>query len=86
MQLLDELRKLKSEKNLLNGTLFWTIDRQKVRDVTGDKGWHFAVCFHVKSDEDYFTEDEIRAEIEHVKQQMKEQRDEFFIEEPENDS
>lgn len=82
LQLYDELMKLKREKNLIEGSLFWTITKQKIQDTDGIKGYHYVVCWRVKSDEDYYTEEEIRKEIEETAAKMKAEQDEFFADEP----
>ena len=84
LQLYDKLRDLNAEKKLLEGTLFWTIAEQRLKDTDGKKGFRYAVCWHVKSDEDYYTEDEITEEIEKTRAQMEaETRELYDAEEPE---
>lgn len=78
----DELKKLYREKKLLEGSLFWTITEQKIQDTDGIKGYHYVVCWHVKSDEDYYTEEEIREEIEETARRMKAEQEEFFADDP----
>jgi len=82
LKLIENLRKLKGEKNLLDGTLFWTIGEERVKDMDGVKGFHYTVTFHVKSDEDAFTEEEIRKEIEETRAKMVAETEEMYAEEP----
>lgn len=82
LKLYDELLKLKREKNLLEGSLYWTITQQKVQDTDGIKGYHYVVCWRVMSDEDYYTEEEIRKELEETRAKMEAEKEEFFAEEP----
>lgn len=81
LKLTDALRKLNGEKTLLEGTLFWTVNEHRLKDTDGIKGFHYVVSYHVKSDEDFYTEDEIRQEIENTKAVMDAETEEFFAEE-----
>lgn len=85
LKALDELKKLNKEKNLLEGSLFWTITEQKIKDTDGIKGFHYVACWHVKSDEDYYTEEEIRKEMEETRAKMEAEKEEFFADEPEEE-
>lgn len=78
LKLLDELRKLNGDKRLLEGSLFWTVSEHRLRDTDGIKGFRYNVAYYVKSDEDYYTEEEIRAEIEKTKAVMDAETEEFF--------
>lgn len=80
LQLYDALKKLNGEKNLLNGTLFWTVQETRLKDTDGKKGFLYHVAYHVKSDEDFYTEKEIRQEIENTKAVMDAETEEFFAE------
>ena len=82
LQLMEELRELNRKKTLLEGTLFWTINEQKVRDSDGKKGFHYLACWHVKSDEPFYTDEEIRKEIEETYRKMQLETDEMYSEEP----
>lgn len=82
LKLYDELVKLNREKTLLEGTLFWSIARQRLKDDDGKKGFRFAVAWHVKSDEDYYSEEEIREEIERTRKQFEEETVELYDEDP----
>ena len=80
LKLIDALKELNGEKTLLEGTLFWTVNEQRMRDTDGIKGFRYVVSYHVKSDEDYYTEDEIRKEIEDTRKVMDAETEEFFAE------
>ena len=82
---MDKLRELNRQTTLLNGSLFWTIEEQKTVDTDGKKGFMYAVCWHVKSNEPYYTNDEIEAEIAKTRQDMQAEAEEFFREDPEED-
>ena len=81
LRLMDELRELNRTTRLLDGTLFWTIVEQRLKDSDGKKGFSYTVCWRVKSDEPYYTNDEIEAEIAKTEKLMAEEREEMFREE-----
>ena len=81
LKAMDALRELNAEKTLLEGTLFWTINEERIRDTDGIKGFRYVVCWHVKSDEDYYTEEEIRKEIEETRARMLAETEEMYAEE-----
>ena len=80
LKLYEELLKLNQREKLLDGTLFWTVNEQRLRDVEGEKGFRYVVSFHVKSEEPYYTEQEIAEEIEKTRKQMQAEKDEFYTE------
>lgn len=85
LQLMDKLRELNREKTLLNGTLFWTIDEQRVKDTDGRKEFRYVVSWHVKSDEAAFTEEEIQKELKETAGRIYEETQEMFREEEDAD-
>ena len=78
IQLTEQLRKLNREKKLLDGSLFWTIEEQRVKDPDGRKGFRYVVAWHVQSDEPYYTEEEIREEIGRTAELIRQETAEMF--------
>ena len=84
LQLLDHLAKLNNEKKLINGSLFWGVREQRVKDTDGKKGFRYTVYWRVKSDEPMYTEAEIRKETDETMRRMYEETEEMYAE-PEED-
>jgi hypothetical protein len=83
LKLLDDLHKIQAEqeqkkKPLVNGTLFWGINEERVQDTDGRKGFHYRIFFCVKSAEDYYTEEEIRKELRETYAKMKAETEEMY--------
>ena len=83
IQAMDKLRELQAQRErekhpLKDGSLFWTIVEQKVKDPDGKKGFHYGVIFHVQSDEPYYTEDEIRKELKETYRKIKAETEEMY--------
>ena len=75
-KLQNDLAKKKIE--LVNGTLWWSLQQQRVKDTDGKKGFHYKVIFNVKSTEPYYTEDEIREELHSTYKLYKAETEEMF--------
>ena len=82
LQLMESLRELNREKTLVEGSLFWTINEQKVKDTDGKKGYHYLATWHVKSTEPYYTKEEIEEEIHETYKKMLLETDEMYSEQP----
>lgn len=82
LQLMEQLRELNRQKTLIEGSLFWTINEQKVKDTDNKKGFHYLVCWHVKSDEPFYTDEEIRKELEETYGKIRQETEEMYAEEP----
>ena len=83
LKLLEDLHRIQDEqmrkgKPLVNGTLFWGINEERVQDTDGRKGFHYRIFFAVKSEEDYYTEQEIRTELRETYAKMKAETEEMF--------
>ena len=83
LKLLDDLHRIQAEqdekkKPLVNGTLFWGINEERVKDTDGVKGFHYRVFFMVKSEEDFYTEEEIRKELRETYAKMKAETEEMY--------
>lgn len=84
LQLTEQLKDLAHKKHLLEGSLSWTFNEQKVKDTDGKKGFHYLAAWGVNSDEPYYTEEEIRKELNETYRKIREETDEMFSEEPED--
>ena len=83
LKLLEDLHNIQAEqekkkKPLINGTLFWGINEKRVEDTDGQKGFKYTIYFMVKSEEDYYTEEEIRTELRETYAKMKAETEEMF--------
>ena len=83
LKLLEDLKEIQAEqeqkkKPLLNGTLFWNVYEERVRDTDGIKGFHYKICFAVKSEDAYYTEEQIRKELRETYAKMKAETEEMF--------
>lgn len=83
LKLLEDLHNIQAEqekkkKPLVNGTLFWGINEQRVQDTDGRKGFKYTIFFMVKSAEDYYTEEEIRKELRETYAKMKAETEEMY--------
>ena len=63
---------------MLDGSLFYGIGEQRVKDTDGKKGYHYTVYFKVMSDEPFYTEEEIRHELRETYRKMREETEEMF--------
>ena len=81
LKLMEALHDLRFRKNLLSGSLFWGIDETRVKDQDGKKGFEYKVWWRVKSDEPYYTDEEIKAELEKTYEKMRKETEEMFGEE-----
>ena len=83
LKLLDDLHNIQAEqerkkKPLVNGTLFWGIHEERVQDTDGVKGFHYKVFFMVKSEDNFYTEEEIRKELRETYAKMKAETEEMY--------
>ena len=83
LKLLEDLHEIQAEqerkkKPLINGTLFWGINEQRVQDTDGRKGFKYTIYFMVKSEEDYYSEEEIRTELRETYAKMKAETEEMY--------
>ena len=83
LQVMENLEKLQKEKleekrPLIEGSLFWMLKEEKVKDTDGRKGFHYRAMIKVQSSEPYYTEDEIREELHKTYLQFKAETEEMF--------
>lgn len=83
LKLLEDLQEIQAEqerkkKPLLNGTLFWNVNEERVRDTDGIKGFHYKICFAVKSEDAYYTEEQIRTELRETYQKLHAETEEMY--------
>lgn len=78
IRLMENLRDLNGKKKLLDGTLFWNIVEKRVRDTDGRKGFEYTVYWKVKSDEQAYTEEQIRKEIDETREKVLQETGEMF--------
>ena len=83
LQLLEQFKELQEEQEkakhpLIEGSLFWMVREEKVKDTDGKKGYHYKVMYCVQSAEPFYTEDEIREELHNTYLQFKAETEEMF--------
>ena len=78
LQAYEDLRKLNSEKTLLDGTLFWNIIEERVIDTDGRNGFRYTAIYHVKSDEQAIPDEDIEKEIAETREKIYKETGEMF--------
>ena len=83
LQVMENFHKLQKEREesrhpLIEGSLFWMLKEDKVKDTDGKKGFRYRVMLKVQSQEPYYTEDEIREELHKTYLQFKAETEEMF--------
>ena len=83
LKLLDDFNKQQADlnirgKKMLNGTLFWLFEEQKVKDTDGKTGYRYTIGYLVKTSEPKYTEEEIQKELEETYQKMKAETEEMY--------
>ena len=85
LQAMDDVRGLAKTKDLINGTLEFMINEQKVKDPDGKIGFHYSVAYRVVSTEAAHTKEYIDREIRVTFDKMMMETDEMFPEEKKDD-
>ena len=83
LKLLDDFNKQQADlnirgKKMLDGTLFWLFEEQKVKDTDGKTGYRYTIGYLVKTSEPKYTEEEIQQELEETYQKMKAETEEMY--------
>ena len=83
LKLLDDLNKQQADleirgKKMLNGTLFWLFEEQKVKDTDGIKGYRYTIGYMVKTSEPKHTEEEIQQELRETYAKFKAETEEMY--------
>ena len=83
LKLLGDLHKTQAElktkgHELLNGSLVWGVDEQRVKDTDGKKGFRYVVYYMVKTDEPYYTSEEIAKEMRETYEKLKAETEEMY--------
>jgi len=83
LQVMENYRDLQKERleakhPLIEGSLFWMLKEDKVKDSDGKKGFRYRVMLKVQSSEPYYTEEEIRKELHETYLQLKQETEEMF--------
>ena len=72
-------------QKMLDGTLFWLFEEQKVKDTDGKVGYRYTIGYLVKTSEPAHTEEEIQKELEETYQLLKRETAEMFGEATDED-
>ena len=83
LKLLEDFNKQQAELKLrghkmLDGTLFWIVEEQRVKDTDGKKGFRYRFAYFVKTDEPKYTREEIQQEMEETYQKIKAETEEMY--------
>ena len=78
LQAIEHVRELNRVKQLMEGSLDYMVQEQKVRDPDGKKFFEYKVAYRVVSMEKAYTDEEIRKEIESTFEKMMAETDEMF--------
>lgn len=62
----------------IDGSLYWTIDQQRIRDEDGEKGFRYLVSYTVTSNEPAWTKDEIREKVADARERLRNETREMF--------
>ena len=81
LELVAQIEKDAKEKKFVPGTMEWTINEDRVKDEDGKKGYRYTVAFHVASEEKVYTEEQIREQVEDLRQRLAKETAEIFGEE-----
>ena len=72
-------------QKMLDGTLFWLVEEQRVKDTDGKKGYRYTIAYLVKTSEPKYTPEEIEKEVRETYEQMKRETDEMYAEDEEEE-
>ena len=78
LKILEDVKDLNGKHKLIDKSLEYMIDEQKVVDPDGRKGFKYRVIYSVLADEPRFTEEEIRRELEDTARRLKLETEELF--------
>ena len=78
LKILEDVKELNTRHKLIDNSLEYMIDEQKVIDPDGRKGFKYKVLYSVLADEARFTEEEIRRELEDTARRLKLETEEIF--------
>ena len=81
LQAMDDVRGLARVKDLVNGSLEYMFNEQKVQDPDGRKGFKYSVAYRVVSTEPAHSKEDIDKEIEETFEKMMMETDEMFPQE-----
>jgi len=84
LQVLEDVRELNRTHKLIDKSLEYMIDEQKVIDPDGRKGFRYRVIYSVLADEPKYSEAQIRAELEDTARRLKLETQEIFRKEADN--
>jgi hypothetical protein len=80
LQAIEKLQSVNGMHRLVPGTLFWTINEERVLLKDGKKGYAHSATFFVTADEPAYTEEEIAKEIEETRRKMQAETAEMYDE------
>ena len=91
LQAFEKLTELVNQRPAIpfvEGSLFFNLGEQRVKDEDGEKGFRYSVTYNLQSYEPAWTEDEIREKVAEAKRLLAQETEEMYSEdeeEPEQD-
>ena len=85
LQAADKLERESKDHNFVPGSLAWTFTEDRVQDPDGRKGYQYTVKLVVATDENAYTDEEIRKELEDLEKKLAAETAEMFAEEEEEE-
>ena len=84
MEKLTELVNKQPPIPFVQGSLFWNLGEQRVKDETGEKGFRYSVTYHLQSYEPAWTEEEIKTKVAEAARLVKKETDEMYAKDDSN--
>lgn len=78
MEKLTELVNKQPPIPFVQGSLFWNLGEQRVKDETGEKGFKYSATYHLQSYEPAWTEEEIQQKVAEAARLVKKETDEMY--------
>ena len=88
LQAFEKLNDLVNQRPAIpfvQGSLFFNLGEQRVKDEDGEKGFKYTVTYHLQSYEPAWTEEEIQEKLKEAEEKLRAETDEMYSkdEEPE---
>ena len=82
LQLIEDIRLLNSQKQLVPGSLYYTMTENKVKDTDGKKGFEYTMTYFVKANEAAWDKEQINAKLYDLYDRLQKETQEMFPDEP----
>lgn len=78
LQARERLYQLKHTKPLMDGTMEFFVNEEKIKDKYGKRFFLYQVMYHVFSNENAYTEEEVQKELNIFREQLMRETDELY--------